>query len=198
MKTSLSILAALCLFAGASAVHAEDKPRSIAFRLTEWKSLHFEDAGEARQQVSTLKQLGCETQAEQHAGHLDVKFRAAKWTKVTLDSRAVADQWERWLKTTGFETLRGRDVAPPQGSISVHFRMPRGNRMHINDPAQAKEMVALLTGLGCSVQQDQHGGHIDLAIISPNWHNLICDSHDEAHAIQKWLDEQGFETRHDH
>jgi len=218
MKTSLSFLTILCLIGAATVTHAQDsntprsrsgvqrtstaqpqdKPQSIAFRLTEWKTLHFDNANEAQQQVSTLKQLGCEAQADQHAGHVDVKFRAAKWTKVTLDTHELADQWEKWLKTTGFETMHGHDEAPTQGAIAVHYRMPHGNRMHVNDPEQAKEFVAIFTGLGCTVEQEQHGGHIDIAFSSPNWHNLIFETHDEAHAIQKWLDEQGFETQHNH
>lgn len=188
----------LCIIIAASSAQAEDKLLSIAFRLANWKSLHFDNPVEAQKQVQTLKQLGCEVQTEQHAGHFDVRFRASKWTKLTVDNPKLIDDWEKWLKATGFKTLHGNDNAPVQGVIAVHYRMPRKYRMHLDDAEAAKEFVAIFMSLGCSVQEDRHGGHVDLTINSLNWLNLTFDTHDEAHAIQKWLDEHGFETRHNH
>jgi len=198
MKSLLSPLFLFTLLCCTSAVSAADAPQSIAFRLTEWKSMHFDNSQEAQQQVDTLKRLGCEAQLDQHAGHTDVKFRAAKWTKVSLDTHELADQWEKWLKTTGFETLHGHDEAPAQGAIAVHFMMPRSKHMHVNDPAQVKEFTAIFNGLGRTVEQAQHSGHIDLTISCPNWRNLVFETHDEAHAIQNWLDQQRFQTQHNH
>jgi hypothetical protein len=198
MKRSLSLLAVLLLMGASFPVQAADQPHSIAFRLSEWRSLHFDHAAEAQQQLQTLKQLGCEAQATQHAGHVDVKFRAAKWTKVTLETDALADQWEKWLKTTGFETLHGHAEAPAESAIAVHYITQQARRMHLDNPDQAREMTAIFAGLGCTVEQAQHSGHIDLTVSCPSWHNLVFETHDEAHAIQTWLDEQGFQTQHNH
>lgn len=198
MNSRRSPMILFLLLCFASSVSAADGPQSIAFRLTEWKSLHFDSSHEAQQRLKTLKQLGCETQFVKHTGHTDVKFLAAKWTKVALDSHEQADQWEKWLKTTGFETLHGHDVAPAQGAIVVSFMMPESKHMHVDDPVQVKEFNALFIGLGCTVEHAQHSGHIDLTIRCPTWRYLVFDTHDESHAIQKWLDEQGFQTQHTH
>lgn len=198
MKT-IHALAIITMLTGTVA-SAQEKlpPQSIAFRLTEWKNMHFEDAAEAQHKLQTLKKLGCEAETEPHAGHTDVRFRTIRWAKVTLDTRKVADQWERWLKTNGFETLRGLDEAPAQGAVAVHYMMARPRTMHLNTPEEAKELTALYSGLGCDVRQAQHNGHIDLTISCLKWRNVIFEGHDEAHAIQKWLGEQGFQTQHNH
>ena len=145
MKTTYS-LAVLILLTGTVVFAQEPQaPQSIAFRLTEWKSMHFDTAAESQQQLQTLKKLGCEVQTEQHAGHIDVRFRAARWSKVSLDTHKLADQWERWFKTNGFETLHGHDEAPAVEAVAVHYQMARPRTMHVNTTEEAKELMAIFT-----------------------------------------------------
>lgn len=194
MTAQQSVLALLSLAWSTQVGLVAESPQSVAFRLSDWKSLQFESVDEAQQQLQTLKQLGCEARLKQSA----VQYRAARWTKVTLDTPELANEWERWLKTAGFETLHGLDKAPAKGAIAVHFRLTKARTLHLNDAAQAREFAVIFSGLGCGVQQAQHAGHIDLTVQCSKWRNVLFSTHDEAHEIQKWLQEQGFETQHDH
>ena len=182
-----------------SQLHLEgaEQPQIVAFRLTEWKSLHFGDERQAQEQLRLLKEIGCESEVKQHADHTDLRFRSARWNKITLDNHEAAEEWEKWLKTFGFETLHGHNEAPPKGAIAVHFRMNRPQTVHVSGVKQAQEMSAIFQGLGCTVQQAQHSGHVDLTVTCSRWKNLLFENHDDAHAIQKWLDAEGFETQHD-
>lgn len=198
MTAHQSLLTLLSLAWSTQLAYAADTPRSVAFRLAEWKRLQFDLPADAQQQLETLKQLGCEAMLEQQQGRIDVRFRAVRWTKVTVDNYELAHEWEKWLKTSGFETLCGQNVAPVKGAVAVHYRMARTRTLHLKDAVQAKEFTAIYSGLGCAVQQAQHAGHIDLSVGCPEWRNMVFETHDEAHAIQKWLNEQGFQTQHNH
>ena len=76
----------------------------VTFRLAQWKSAHFDDAKTAQANFATFKQLGCEAEQQQHGGHFDVRYRCVQWRSIALASHNEAHQWERWLKTYGFET----------------------------------------------------------------------------------------------
>ncbi len=41
---------------------------TVAFVLSNWKTMHFDDAGKAAQHAETIKKLGCEMKQEKHAG----------------------------------------------------------------------------------------------------------------------------------
>ncbi len=198
MSTSRSILALLSLAWSTQVADAAERPQSLAFRLASWKDLSFENTEEARQQLQTLKQLGCEARIDQQSPGAHLRFRAVRWTKVTLDTQELADEWEKWLKTTGFETLHAHDKSPAKDAVAVHFRMPKSATRHVTEADQAKELLAIYSGLGCEVQQAQHSGHIDLTVSCPNWRNLIFETHEQAHSMQKWLQEHGFQTHHEH
>ena len=198
MTSHQSLLALLSLAWSTHLATAADSPQTIAFRLTDWKSLHFDTVTEAKQQLQTLKQLGCEARMESHVSHADLKFRAPQWTKVTVDSDDLAHEWEKWLKTAGFETLHGHDEAPAEGAVAVHYRLPRSQTLHPKNEKQTQEFLAIYSGLGCVVRQNQHAGHMDVSVTCPSWRNLVFTSHEEAHRVQKWLKDQGFETQHQH
>ena len=76
----------------------------VKFRLTSWKAVHFDDAKSAKETHATLIKLGCEAKQEQHGGHIDVAFRCPRWRSVALKTHNEAHQWERWLKSLGFQT----------------------------------------------------------------------------------------------
>src|SRR5688572_3577684 len=54
-------------------------PEVIAFRMRDWKELHFNDPQKAEGHVQALRRLGCEARLDQHAGHADVVFRTVEW-----------------------------------------------------------------------------------------------------------------------
>jgi hypothetical protein len=76
----------------------------VAYRLSRARSQHHESSAKAKEQADTLRMLGCEVKQEKHAGHFDVSYRCDEWQTVGFESDEVAHQWQKWLKSTGFET----------------------------------------------------------------------------------------------
>ena len=101
MLTVLSL--ALCFSALATSAQAADR-EVVAYRLTNWKTIHFDDAQKADIQAKTVKRLGCEVKTGDHGGHVDVSYRCPEWREISLDSHSKAHNWEDWLKASGFET----------------------------------------------------------------------------------------------
>ncbi len=81
------------------------EPASVAYRLKEAKTLHFDDARKAQLHLDTVKRLGCEAKMEDHGGHMDVSYRLLSWKALTLVDEATAHRWDDWMKKSGFETL---------------------------------------------------------------------------------------------
>lgn len=76
----------------------------VEYRLTAWKTMHFEDSQKGATHLKVVQDLGCEAKQESHAGHIDVSYRCQNWMKMTVASHEAAHQWEKWLKAAGFET----------------------------------------------------------------------------------------------
>jgi hypothetical protein len=76
----------------------------VAYRLANWKTIHFDDSRRADIHVQTIKRLGCEVKSGDHGGHIDVSYRCTEWREISLDSHDKAHEWEGWLKASGFET----------------------------------------------------------------------------------------------
>lgn len=81
------------------------EPPSIAYRLKETKTVHFDDARKAQLHLEAVRKLGCETKLDAHGGHTDVMYRLKTWKVLTLADERTAHQWEDWMKKSGFETL---------------------------------------------------------------------------------------------
>ncbi len=210
----------LVLFTFAGVAHAEE---SIAYRLSDWKEMHFDDARKAEQHLAAVKQLGCEARMGSHGGHVDVVYRMAKWQSLEVATDKLAHQWEAWLKGSGFETIHGHavDHGNPHGNHSnakhshanhshaghnhgpgatetVEYRLQDWKTIHIENPNQSPELIAILKGLGCEVRSETHGGHTDLSIRCPQWTHIEFDSHKSATAWEAWLKQNGFSARHSH
>ena len=98
---TIAALVACCL----TAANAQaDQLERVEYRLTEWKSLHFDKAEQAKQYYQTFKSIGCEAKQDSHGNHIDVAFRCPKWKSLSLKSHAEAHKWEAFLKKAGFET----------------------------------------------------------------------------------------------
>lgn len=104
-KLAITVLAATAFMFGlqTTKVHAAGQ-EIVKFRLTNWKTAHFDDAKKAQSQSGTLKQIGCEVKLHAHGSHHDVSYRCIQWRSISLKSHKQAQQWERWLKLHGFET----------------------------------------------------------------------------------------------
>lgn len=94
---------ALLSYVAASPASAGEKA-VVAYRLANWKTMHFDKAAEAKDHFTTVKRLGCEASQEDHGGHIDVAFRCPRWRVVSFDDHATAHKWQRWLQACGFET----------------------------------------------------------------------------------------------
>ncbi|MCA9067605.1 MAG: hypothetical protein KDA84_01695 [Planctomycetaceae bacterium] len=94
---------AVALTALTTTAQAADR-EVVAYRLTNWKTVHFDDAKRADTHAQTIKRLGCEVKTGDHGGHIDVSYRCTEWREISLDSHSQAHRWEDWLKASGFET----------------------------------------------------------------------------------------------
>jgi hypothetical protein len=104
-KLAITVLATTVLVFGLQVTTAHAAGQEVVqFRLTNWKTAHFDDAKKAQTQSATLKQIGCEVKLHAHGSHHDLSYRRAQWRSISLKSHSQAHQWERWLKSNGFET----------------------------------------------------------------------------------------------
>ena len=110
IKIMLVTQIAFCLGMGSSPLTAAEprsvaKPPSVAYRLKETKTIHFDDTRKAQLHLQTVRKLGCQAKMDDHGGHMDVSYRLTSWSALTLTTEQAAHQWEGWMKKSGFETL---------------------------------------------------------------------------------------------
>jgi hypothetical protein len=215
-----STMFALAITCGivASAVAQESAPAAhIAYRLTETKTQHFDDAQKAQQHLDALKKLGCEVSQSGYEGHGDLAYRCTKWRVLPLAKEELAHQWETWLRESGFETLHGHteehghehehehaaDKTHDHSQDAEHheevsYRLSTSLTLHPQQDADAQELIAIVKGLGCEIREGRHEGHRDLSISCPEWKHVDFPTHEVAQAWEQWLTKNGFETRHAH
>jgi hypothetical protein len=192
----------------ASIEEASKNPKQlIAFQMSNWKTKHFNDAAEAAKHAKILAEtLKCEVKSAKHNGHTDVTCRTTVWKSVSCDTEEQATQWRTWLDAAGFETIYGRKAveektAPVAGTPAkeiVKYRSTEWKSLHLNDPIQPSQYVAIYSGLGCETTLEDHGNHKDLRIRCPEWMEIELPSHASAHKWQEFLNKAGFETAHEH
>jgi hypothetical protein len=111
-KTKLLALSALALssiLGTVAPVGAADNPAAaahaeiVAYRLVNAKTMHLDTAASAQQYEAALKNLGCETRLDGHAGHFDLTYRCSQWQTAKFDSHDAAHKWQDWLASLGFE-----------------------------------------------------------------------------------------------
>lgn len=191
----------LTFFALFNSSSAQDPPdtHTIAIRLPQTKTMHFDDAQKARDHLAAVVKLGCEARQQADAEHTDVTYRLAHWTEVTLTSEELVDQWEGWLLRAGFETIHGHEEAHAgdHPGKAVEYRSEKWLTKHFEQAAEAKEFLVVCKGLGCEIKQEIHDGHADIQFRSVAWKHLECPDHDVAHAREEWLKKLGFETKHE-
>jgi len=182
---------------GSPTVQAAAPVKKMGFRLTEWKTIHSHSGEEAKETIAALQKIGCEVTSDNHGNHIDVKYRCPEWKSLKLATDQLVNQWSSWCAAKGMETVV---MNPPSNSqrATVQFRMATPRTVHLHDMAQANQIVNTLELIGCEVQNNQHGDHMDATFSCPQWQTIEVPSDANAHAWQKWLDESGFETQHSH
>lgn len=182
---------------GTPAVQASNTMKKIGFRLIEWKAIHSHSEQESKETVAALQKVGCEVLTEQHGDHIDVKYRCPEWKALSLANNQLVNQWSTWFQAKGIETVV---VSPPANTQkpTVKFRLTTPKTVHLHDQEAAKKIINTLKLVGCQVQTNEHNGHLDATFSSPNWITIELPSEDNAHAWQKWFDDSGFETQHEH
>ncbi len=100
----VSLVAATALVTTTVSSLAAAERDTVAYRLADWKTLHFDDAKTGNAHYDAVKKLGCEVKKDNHGGHLDVSYRCTQWKEMTVASHNKAHEWEKWLKAAGFET----------------------------------------------------------------------------------------------
>jgi hypothetical protein len=103
-KTLIAMFGLALALAGFTNTASAQDREVVAYRLTAWKTIHFDDAKKAETHAQTVKKLGCEVKTGDHGGHVDVSYRCAEWREISLDTHSKAHSWEKWLKSSGFET----------------------------------------------------------------------------------------------
>ena len=171
--------------------------KKIGFRLQEWKAIHSHSDQEAAETVAALKKVGCEVTTEQHGDHTDVKYRCPEWKSLSLATDQLVNQWSTWFAAKGMETVVMNPPANTQ-KATVKFRLAQPKTVHLHDLDAARKIVTTLKLIGCEVSSHDHNGHKDVTFSSPNWITIELPSDENAHVWQKWLNESGFETHHEH
>lgn len=210
-RTTGCIVATICslgfaLSAGAQqAKTAASKPHdhaahthsaeSLAFVLPKWKTLHFDDATKASQHAEMIKKLGCELKQDSHAGHTDLSYRCVDWRTLEVNSHELADQWSGWLKSSGFDVSHAHAHADfAKGSEVVEFRLVTWKTIHGKNAADDKQLIELLSKIGCEVTASEHTGHSDIRFRAPTWRDIHVADHAKAEQMTAWLKQYGFEV----
>lgn len=80
----------------------------------------------------------------------------------------------------------------------VRFRLENWKSLHLNQQAEADEMLKQLQKLGIEAKQTPHNGHIDVVYRCPQWKALTTKTDEAAHQWENWLKKLGFQTDHKH
>lgn len=203
-KSLFTLIAAIALTSTANAQDAHNHAghdhahgESIAFRLADWKEMHFDDGAKADAHVAAVKRLGCEVKKDGHDGHIDVVYRCINWKTVEVASHELAEQWQLWLVNAGFDTHHGHvDESFTEGPEVVEFRALEWKTLH--DDVNSDRMVAALRKVGADVRVEKHGNHADVRYRCPVWSDIHVADHGSAEKWVDWLKGNGFEVRHTH
>lgn len=183
---------------------------TIAYRLTEPKTVHFDDDQKLAAHLGQVQKLGCEVTQGEHAGHGDVTYRCAKWKGLTVASDELAHQWEEWLKGAGFETLHGHSEEHEEGHEHAHdhghehgeeaeevtYTLSDWVTVSPKDPGEADELVAIAKALGCEVKEVREPEAIKVSFRCLDQKHIECSSHQAAEFWQQWLAKTGFKAEH--
>ena len=84
-------------------------------------------------------------------------------------------------------------LAPPQVK-KVGFRMADWKTIHRDESQATQDLVHSLEEMGCEVQQNDHGGHIDIRFRCPSWKTVEVTDEEHSQQWRNWLIDNQFET----
>jgi hypothetical protein len=186
------------------------EPSVVAYRLTKWKTMHFDDGDTAKQHAAAVRNLGCETKTDRHGDHFDVTYRQMDWMPLSLSSDEVAHRWQDWLDGAGFESLHGHGDSHgqdeqsdsghdhrPNGAEMIAYRLSNWKTMRFDTRSDTEQFVAIAKGLGCEFRNDQRDDR-SVTVRCRNWKHAEFSSHASATSWEHWLGGCGFEAQHEH
>lgn len=88
--------------------------------------------------------------------------------------------------------------AQDEKAASVAYRLTERRTTHVDDPAEASQLVDTFKKLGCEATIDDHGRHLDVSFRLSVWKSITLKSEENAHRWEDWLKKNGFETIHAH
>lgn len=179
-----------------------EKKATIAYRLVQEKTMHFDDRKTAEQHLATVKKLGCKASSDSHGNHFDVTYQCASWKELTVANHDLAHQWQSWMKGAGFQTIHGHPANAAHDHSHEHgghheivsYQLSKWVTQEHETELEASGAAAVFRGLGCEVKDD---GKV-VSFRCPVAMSVEFESHDTAHAWQEWLKGTGFKTSHEH
>jgi hypothetical protein len=217
MINFLSIALAI-LFIGGSLLFAKDT--SVAYKTKKVHSKSFQDSGEAEQLVRALTKLRCKVDRQQTGDSIVVQYECPRWQSISVSTQKIAHQWEKWLRDAGFEIVHGhseeheehhehaekgdhnhshdKNTGHGKEAENIQYRLVKKVTLHPEEEGQYQELIAILKGLGCTIDIDNHDGHTDLVVQCKSWKHAEFSSHQSAQEWEKWLKGFGFEVKHSH
>ena len=214
MANFLSIAIAT-VFIGGSLLLVKDT--SVAYKTKKVHSKSFQDSGEAEKLIRALTTLRCKVSRQQTGDSIVVQYECPQWQSISVSTQKIAHQWEEWLREAGFEIVHGHneerggyhehaeksgqndDENAESGKTpeEIQYQLARKVTLHPEE-GKDQELIAILKGLGCTIDIDSHDGHTDLVVQCKSWKHAEFSSHQSAQQWDKWLKGFGFDVKHSH
>lgn len=202
---TLLVVSSVLPLAAVAQTASTSKKVYVAFRMQNWKAKHIHDEAKAKKFEDTLKMLGCEVKNAKHNGHIDVSCRTIFWKTLALDSHDLAHQWVTWFKAAGFDIIHGHVVGTHKHATVngkhpeiVQYRLADWSNEKVANSAELNQLLALYQGLGIEVENLSSDLSHEVRKRCPKWMEIELPTHDAAHKWQTFLNDAGFETKHEH
>ena len=94
-------------------------------------------------------------------------------------------------------TYRSPNTAATKVSISgmiVGFRAPEWKTLHTSSTEEAEQLIATLNRIGCEVESNNHGDHVDVRFRCEEWRSMKVKTHALQAQWSNWCENQGLET----
>ena len=77
---------------------------------------------------------------------------------------------------------------------AVSFRLTQWFVIHGDGTEATQQQIAQLRNMGCEVQQQNHGNHIDIMYRCPQWKSMTVENDEQMASWYEWLQKAGFDT----
>ena len=76
----------------------------------------------------------------------------------------------------------------------VGYRATSWNTVHTSSKAEAEQTLATLKRIGCEVETNNHGDHVDIKFRCEEWRSMKVKTHTLQSQWSNWCEQQGMET----